>query len=239
MLNINIFLLCYNEELLLPLTLKHYKSRFPSATIYLIDNESTDNSVQIAKDNGCIIRSYSSNNQQDEQQLIWIRTHVWKEFVKEGWIIMCDMDEWLDMDEYQLNEEDYNGTTIININGVNMVGESKTTDLSDIILSEINRGFYDDSFSKKICFKYPAVNIEFWWGAHKCWTFGNVKYSNKKYLLKHYNYLGENYLIEKHRKRYVRNEKSRSIGINKHYLNDTEKIKAEYRNVLNNSVNIY
>jgi phosphotransferase system glucose/maltose/N-acetylglucosamine-specific IIC component len=30
-MNITIFLLCYNEELLLPFALKHYRDRFPTA----------------------------------------------------------------------------------------------------------------------------------------------------------------------------------------------------------------
>ena len=52
----NIFLLCYNEELMLPHTLKHYKTRFPNATITIFDNYSTDRSKQIAEEAGCLIQ---------------------------------------------------------------------------------------------------------------------------------------------------------------------------------------
>jgi len=48
-MKIDIFLLCYNEELLLPHTLKFYKTNFPNATIHIVDNYSTDSSCDIAE----------------------------------------------------------------------------------------------------------------------------------------------------------------------------------------------
>ena len=115
-----------------------------------------------------------------------------------GWVIMCDMDEWLDMTEEQLEEEDRKGTTIITTKGFNMVGESKKFDCSDIDLFEIKKGFYDENMSKRICFKYPEVSsIEFWYGAHLCFPQGHIVYSSESFLLKHYDILGEEYIIDK------------------------------------------
>ena len=237
-MKISIFLLCYNEELMLPNTLKHYKTNFPNADIYLVDNLSTDNSIKIAEENGCKIKSYNSDGQQDEQLLIWIRTHIWKEFVKEGWVIMCDMDELLNITEAELEEEDRKGATIINTKGVNMVGEAKTVNLSDIKLFDIKKGVYDEAYSKRICFKYPVVNVEYWWGAHTCSIHGSVIYTEKVYLLKHYNYLGEEYLVDKYMKRYERNQKSREIGMNGHYSNEIEETRKTYNSWLSRAIEI-
>jgi glycosyltransferase involved in cell wall biosynthesis len=237
-MTIDIFLLCYNEELMLPHTLKFYKTNFPNATIHIVDNYSTDSSCDIAEKNGCKIIKYDSNGQQDEQLLIWVRSHIWKKDVTNGWVIMCDMDEWLNITEVELEDEENKGKTIITTNGVNMIGESNTIDFSDINLFEIKKGVYDERYSKKICFKYPDVNVEYWWGAHTATVHGNVLYTDKIYLLKHYNYLGEQYLIEKYCKRYERNQKSRELGMNGHYSNDIEQIKNVYKNWLSSAINI-
>jgi glycosyltransferase involved in cell wall biosynthesis len=235
-MDINIFLLCYNEELMLPYTLKHYKTRFPSAVITIFDNHSTDRSVEIAEKAGCRVVTYDSNGQQDEQHLIWVRSHMWKKYVQYGWVIMCDMDEWLDITEAELVEEDKKGTTILMTQGFNMIGESIMSDYSDIDLFKIKRGVYADHMSKRICFKYPVLSVEYWYGAHKCFPQGYVAYSTKTYLLKHYDMLGQAYLVEKHRRRYERNILSRVKGLNQHYLNDREKTIGVYQEAFSRSV---
>jgi hypothetical protein len=120
--------------------------------------------------------------------------------------------------------------------GFNMVGESQTADYSDISLFDLKRGYYDDNLSKRICFKHPTVAIEFWWGAHKCFPHGEIRYSEKTYFLKHYNAIGEAYLISKLQNRYLRNLENVMNGINGHYTNDVEKIKGEYRRFVGMSV---
>lgn len=238
-MKIAIFLVCYNEELLLPLTLKHYKTRFPSAEIYLLDNCSTDNSCKIAEDHGCKIVTYESGDRHDESVLMNLRSHKYEEFVKDSWVIMCDMDEWLDMTEEQLQEEESKGVTVITTQGVNMVGESKTTDLSDIDLNAITKGFYDDNFSKRVCFKYPEVHIDYWYGAHICFPFGRVQYSERTYYLRHYNYLGAEYLADKHKRRYLRNIQNIPTGINGHYLKEKDESYRVYEECLGRAIEIH
>jgi glycosyltransferase involved in cell wall biosynthesis len=236
---IHIFLLCYNEELMLPHTLRYYKSRFPSAVITIFDNYSTDRSAQIAEEAGCRVVKYDSKEQQDEQLLIWVRSHMWKKYVTEdSWVIMCDMDEWLDATEDELREQEQKGVTVLTTQGINMVGESQTADYSDIDLFDIQKGFYDNNMSKRICFKYPEVAMEYWYGAHKCFPQGRVFYSEKTYFLKHYDFLGEEYLVEKHRKRWERNQLSRLQGMNGHYFCEREKTVEVYRSALARAITV-
>jgi hypothetical protein len=178
------------------------------------------------------IKQFESSNCQNEDTMMYIRNNIWND-VTSGWVIMCDMDEWLEITENDLINEEEKGTTIITTNGCNIVGNSKTIDLSDIDLFTLNEGVYSDNFSKKILFKVPDVKINFWWGAHTCSPTGNVKYSERIYTLKHMNYLGLDYLVEKHRKRYDRNELMRYKGMNIHYSNKKEKVIHEFNLIYN------
>ena len=65
-MNINIYLLCYNEERIILETIKHYRNRIPNCNITIYDNMSSDNSVNIAKQNNCNVISFSTKNQDNE-----------------------------------------------------------------------------------------------------------------------------------------------------------------------------
>ena len=47
---------CYNEELTIKKVILDYKKALPKADIYIYDNNSTDNSYEIAKDTGAIVK---------------------------------------------------------------------------------------------------------------------------------------------------------------------------------------
>ena len=129
-MDINIFLLCHNESALIPHMVKHYKKYLPSCNITIYDNESSDNSVEIAESLGCNIISWGSNNQIDDVKYKEIKNNCWKH-IQNGWIIVGDMDEFLCVREYELLEEMQKNTTILQTEGHEMVGESETINLSE------------------------------------------------------------------------------------------------------------
>lgn len=47
---------CYNEELSIEKVIKDFKKELPEAEIYVYDNNSQDNTVEIAKKAGAIVR---------------------------------------------------------------------------------------------------------------------------------------------------------------------------------------
>ena len=176
-MEVNVLLLCYNESPLIPHVVKHYKKYMPSCKITIYDNESTDNSVELAKSLGCSVVSWSSENINNESIKMNMKDNVWKD-IKSGWVIMADMDEFLCVTEAELLEEMNNGTTILNIDGYDMIGETKTLDLSDIDLQEIKKCVYNKWETKKLCFLRDKItDMHYAPGAHDCWPQGTVKYS--------------------------------------------------------------
>ena len=231
-MDINIFLLCYNEEILLPHTISHYRKYLPNCKITIYDNESTDTSVELAKSLGCDVISWSSGNCIDDYKYRHIKNNCWKSIIS-GWIIMADMDEFLCVTEEELLEEYKCGTSILTIDGLNMIGESKTIFLDDINLQNICKYKNYTWEYKNLCFlREKIVEMNYTVGCHRCDPSGEIVYSSNIYLNKHMEYLGLDYIQNKMIKRYERSEKMRKNGLAVHYINDLNKIKDMYNNSL-------
>jgi hypothetical protein len=135
--------------------------------------------------------------------------------------------------EEELKMEFNNGTTVLNITGIDMIGESNLTDLSDINLHEIKKYVYNESESKKLCFlreKIKDMNYEC--GAHKCSINGKIKYSSKFYYNKHMCNLGLTFYLDRILSRYNRSHHMRGNGLAGHYINDIKRITSNYNSRL-------
>lgn len=234
-MNISIFLLCYNESVLLPHTIKFYKKYLPSAKITIYDNMSIDDSAEIAKSLGCDVIFYDTNGKTDDGKLQSIKNECWKT-VESGWIIVGDMDEYICVDEATLFHEKSKGTSILKVDGKNMIGESETADLTDIDLESIKRYNHNPMECKNICFLREKINsINYSVGAHQCSPEGDVVYSESVYTLKHMEYIGLPYLIKKYQQRYARSHDMRRKGMCTHYTDNVNIITSRYHDALNKS----
>lgn len=237
-MDINIILVCYNESILLPHAVKHYKKYLPSCNITIYDNQSTDDSVEIAKQLGCTCIDWDTQNRIDDYKLQYLKNNCWKN-IQNGWIIMADMDEFLCVTEDDLIREMKLGTSILNVIGYDMIGESKTIYLTDIELQNIKKGVKNICLNKNICFMREKItDINYGIGAHSCNPIGDIKYSSNTYIMKHMNFLGINYIINKLNNRYLRSEEMRKNGLAVHYTNNNEEIINRYNDCLNNSIYI-
>lgn len=236
--NVSIFIFCYNEQLLLPHTIAHYKRLLPLCQITILDNKSTDDSVNIARSLGCKIHSFSTDGQ-DEYLHQNMRNILWKKNIKK-WIIFIDMDEWLYINEEDLINEDNNGTTILSIKGYNVVGDSKEENCSDINFHTLSTGYFSQDMSKNVCFKAGQIKeMNFSVGGHACNPLGNIKFSDKYYILKHIDYPGLPFKLNKQRNRFLRSEKARQLGMDVHYAIPLQTIIDEHDNLFKNAENFY
>jgi ribosome-associated toxin RatA of RatAB toxin-antitoxin module len=232
----HIFIICYNEEILMSHMVKHYKRYLPNCRITIYDNESTDESVSIAQSLGCEIKTFTTNNEMNETSQINVKNNCWKGDTT-SWVIVADMDEWLCVTEDELKFEESQGVSILTTNGIQMVGESKTLDLCDINLHEINRGLYFPLESKKLCFRPEKINeIYYGGGAHHCNPVGEIKYSSDSYINKHMSELGKLYMIKKSLNRHSRTKTMRAGGEGIHYTDNSNIVLDTYSEDFKNSV---
>ena len=221
----SVFLMCYNEERLIEFTVNYYKKQFPNCIITICDNESTDRSVEIATKLGCKIHTYKTDGVFSETALMNIRNTIWKS-APTPWVIVCDMDEILTANQKDILDEQKKGTTILKTKGYEIIGDSKKEDLSNVKehLDTITSAYYSVGHSKKICFDRTKItDINFAGGSHTAEPKGDVKYSEKEYLLYHYKKLGYEYYRFTHQRSQPRAKKAqnRGIFIGHHYtLND-------------------
>ena len=187
---ITIYLMCYNEEVLIPHTVAYYKEQFPGVEITIVDNQSTDRSVEIAKELGCTIQTWDTDGKYDDFRLTEMKNTVWKT-AKTEWVLVCDMDEYLVASTKDLVKEKGRGTTILKTEAYEAVGESNQENISDIQITNISKGFRLPTYDKSICFRPSKItDINFELGCHTAVPQGEVKYSKKAYLLYHYKFLG-------------------------------------------------
>ena len=227
-MTLHVYLLCHNEEVLLPHTVAHYRRRVPGVTFTILDNESDDRSVAVARELGCAVVAFGSHGKLDDDTLRDLKNTVWRE-VADGWVIMADMDEWLCVTAVDLEREERLGVTVLNTEGWDVFGESATTTLDDIDLHTLRTGYLQPPESKAICFRRPhiaAMNYDY--GAHVCAPDGEVTWSRRTYRLKHMAWLGHAFIVRKYQLRYERGLEQRARGLAIHYTDDVAEVSAQF-----------
>lgn len=112
---IEIHIITYNEEIMLPVTIAHYKRMFKDPIIIIHDNQSTDNTVQIALDNGCQVVTFVTNGLTDSAYTkIKSEAHL---TANAEWCLCIDCDE-----HCYINTEDLEDLETRNINIVQFEG---------------------------------------------------------------------------------------------------------------------
>jgi|688.fasta_scaffold273888_2 hypothetical protein len=177
-MKVEIFSIMKNEELMLPFYLKHYQDRFSDCTINVYDNGSTDNSIQICKDASCNIGIFPVYT---EELLKDWKNNIWKNSDAD-WIIVCDIDELLDISMTDLLslQEDVN---VIKTQGYNMIDVTH----DDLPIEQLTYGAPSEGYSKLVMFKNKSISeINYLAGAHVANPLPNPVFSDDVFNLLHY-----------------------------------------------------
>ena len=192
-MSITVYTMAFNEELLLPHMIKHYRDRFPNCHIVVYNNNSTDNTKQIAESNNCEVIFYNTHDQVNDDMLRNLKNNCWKS-AQTDWVVVCDVDEMLNITKSELINEEYKGSTIITTECWNMVNMEDNYDFENV-----KHGIREPMYDKRILFNKKHINnINYVHGCHKCNPIGNIKYSEQNYKLYHYKYFNPEYSVMRH-----------------------------------------
>jgi len=189
---ITVYTLTYNEERKIQFTIDHYRARFPNCHIVVYDNSSKDKTVEIAQNNNCEIITYDSGGTLNDGLHMRIKNSCWKNS-KTDWVLMCDADELMDINEYELKYEESIGTTRIRPEGWDMLNIDGYENLSDI-----KYGARHTRYDKHLLFNKKHIKeINYGAGCHESFPVGNVVDSKKSYKIYHYKFIDFDFVVNK------------------------------------------
>lgn len=241
---VHAYFLCYNEATILPHLLKHYLSFCDKVCI--LDNFSTDNSVQIVNSfRNTEVLSYNSGNELRDDIYIQVKNTVWKRSIGiADYVIVGDADEFLyhkDIESY-IQKASQNGITIFKPRGYHMVGD-EDLDLgkNDNIFEKVTKGVKTDVLNKMMmfdCNKIKEINYSF--GCHMANPVGEVKLLDDGELkMCHYKFLGMNdHLYKNNIRRQRLSEFNKQYGLGTYYLFTDDQAREDYRGYLNKRENV-
>lgn len=243
-MNIEVFAISYNEEVMIPFFMRHY-SRFASK-ITIFDNESTDDTVKLARGMGAQVLSWSSNNQIRDDLYLQIKNNCWKWSLAD-WVIVCDIDELVFNIHPEIDILSDPAITIIQPDWYEMVGDFDFIGRRNDPVSGLNIEYLIDTGinlgqnSKSIMFR-PSVlkEINYDPGCHECYPIGAVAKLRTSYLaILHYKFLSPDYVVARHKmfgERLSDINKKYKWGVQYEY--SEEKIRADWQELWDKKVKL-
>jgi glycosyltransferase involved in cell wall biosynthesis len=234
---ITLYIICYNEQLILPHLLNYYSTIVDKIVVY--DNESTDNTLKILNEykGNLEIRTFKTNHQ--------LRDDIHSKIKNTCWIgddsdycIINDADEFIyhpfGLRNYLEQNLDNDFLTPV---GYQMVSDNFPNDYSKLIIEQVKKGTPDEFYNKlSIINPKRVVDINFKPGGHEVHyeVIGpNIKTildSNLKLL--HYKFLGLEYVLNR-RKQYPVRMSNMNVekGWGRHYTEPEEET-IDYYNTI-------
>lgn len=193
MSRIEIHIIAYNESIMLPFTIAHYKRMFGNPTIFVHDNNSTDDTVEIARREGCAVIPFFTDGLNDV-----VQSQIKSKAVltsNADWILCIDADEECMIDSKDLDDLDRQGVNVVQFEGWNVFDEVESPWLVTTPKGVIFTAYSKPCLIRKGVFK----KVMFEPGAHQVSLVPKlgqvVKWSKDQYKLLHYKHWSCHYNI--------------------------------------------
>lgn len=162
-------ILAYNEEIILPYTLRHYKTFVDEIVVY--DGMSTDRTRDICREYGAKIVDWKTDGLNDTLAMD-VKNQAWKNMLFADWVFTLDADEIFYFPKgarETLAEYDRQEVAVVKPSGFEMFSETLPTTTGQIY-DEIQWGGVDDFwYAKPVLFSPKRVaETNFAAGAHTC-----------------------------------------------------------------------
>lgn len=222
-MNLTLYTITYNEEVILPYFIKWYRDRFPNCKIVVYDNESTDGTKNICLNTPNLqYIPYHTGNKLSDSTYLKIKNNAWKH-ADTDWVIVCDVDEFLDVNESNLNDNQ----SIYKAKGYNMFNLDNLEDIT-----EINYGLPAVQYDKSILFNRKRLTeINYGAGCHHCEPQGDVVFGVINPPLYHMKFLNVDYIVQRYKMYSERlSDENKQMRWGYHYQQAEQEIRDSYHN---------
>jgi hypothetical protein len=231
---ITIYTIAYNEAFMLPYVFAHYMNLFPGADFVVYNNESEDNTADLARMFGAEVRTYKTGGKLSDETYLDIKNNCWRS-AKTDWVLIVDVDELCSLSESDLILESANKSDILNFHGYNMVNIH-----DDMNVGGMRHGVRAPSYDKSYCFNKTALKeINYGMGAHKASPvpyIGQIIKSDNLYIARHYKYINIEYMLKRHAVFASRlSDDNLRRGLGGHYLYPEDRIRKEFEDARKNA----
>lgn len=183
------FILCYNEEKILPHIITHYKQFCED--VFIMNNGSTDQSAIISQNMGAIVIDYDSS-EIDELQYIQVKENCYKSHRdKYDYIIVCDADEFVYHPEIHRYIDDNRHVDVFKMSGYEMYYEN--FDFNNDDYKSVRLGAKSPGHNKSSLFK-SNVDIKYGIGCHQS---KNLSFESE-IELRHLKFINIEYVVERY-----------------------------------------
>lgn len=198
-MNIHVYTVCYNEEIMLPYFLRHYEMYAEKIIVY--DNGSNDRSCEIARAHPSVeLRTFDTNNELNDVAITALFNECYKESRGAAdFVIVCAVDEFVHHPNLveQLERAKALRITLPFLTGIDMVSDAPPSGDGQIY-DEIKCGVPNHDYSKMALFD-PRIDMQYEIGCHMANPMPRdlVQVHETDIKLLHYALLGEKYLCKK------------------------------------------
>jgi len=196
---IETFVLCNNEERLIPYVCRHY---LQFSKVILLESNSTDRTVEIATQMGAEVWRYDVPDEINDQWFLKLKNNCWKES-RADWVIIVDADEFVyhPQIEIALKRSPF---PIIQPRFYNMYSEMFPTTEGQIY-EEVTKGVEQVAPKAKMNIFKPSIKeINYFPGCHE--AFPTARVNNESGIMTlHMRNLGKEFVVERNLRAQKRN----------------------------------